>query len=147
MGNDRPRRERTAVIHRRCRMRLETIVVGYDETPASGRALDKAADLAETFGAKLVVTSAAPVLAHIGRGMGAVDPTDSPQRHEDELAHARAFLSSRKLDADFVPAIGGPADTIVELAEERTADLIVVGTCEAGVLARLFEGSVSEQVS
>ena len=127
---------------------MKTIVVGYDETEPSKRALDRAAELAQAFGAKLIVTSVAPVLVSVGRGMGAIDPVDPPSEHLAELEHARAHLAAAKgVDAELVPAVGEPADTIVELADERHADLIVVGTREPNVLERLLGTSVSQSVS
>ena len=126
---------------------MKTIVLGYDETDAASRALERAADFAEAFKARLVVTSVAPVLAAAGRGMGAIDPTDPVERHLEELAHAREYLSRRGLDADYRPALGEPADTIVAVAEEVGADLIVVGTREPNFLERLLGQSVSQSVS
>jgi nucleotide-binding universal stress UspA family protein len=126
---------------------VKTIVVGYDETEASKRALDRAADLAEAFGSKLIVTSVAPVMVSSTRGMGAIDPTDTPEEHVGELAEARRRLEGRGVTADYQAAIGEPADTIVELAEERSADMIVVGTREPNVLERLLGQSVSQAVS
>jgi len=126
---------------------MKTIVVGYDETEPSKRALDRAAELAQASGAKLIVTSVAPVLVSVGRGMGAIDPVDPPSEHLAELEHARAHLEGKGIDAEFVPAVGEPADTIVELAEERHADMIVVGTREPNVLERLLGQSVSGSVS
>jgi nucleotide-binding universal stress UspA family protein len=125
---------------------LKTIVVGYDETDASDRALERAADMAEAFGAQLVVTSVAPVMVGGPRGGGA-DPVESPERHEEELAHAREHLSGRNVQAEYVPAIGEPADTIVELAAERGADMIIVGTREPSVVNRLLGQSVSQSVA
>jgi nucleotide-binding universal stress UspA family protein len=127
---------------------MKTIVVGYDDTEPSKRALDRAAELAEAFGAKLIVTSVAPVLVPVGgRGLGAIDPIDSPALHEQELEHARARLEGRGIEADFQVAVGAPADTIVQLADERKADMIVVGTREPNVLERLLGTSVSRSVS
>jgi nucleotide-binding universal stress UspA family protein len=126
---------------------MKTIVVGYDETEPAKRALDRAAELAEALGEKLVVTSVAPVAVSIGRSGGAIDPTDTPADHLAELEHARAQLQGRAVEAEFVPALGEPADTILELAEERQADLIVVGTHEPNVLERLLGQSVSQSVA
>ena len=126
---------------------MKTIVVGYDETEAAKRALDRAAELAQAFGSKLIVTSVAPVMLSIGRSAGALDPTDTPAQHRTELANAQAHLQSLGAEAEFQPAVGDPADTIVQLAEERNADLIVVGTREPNVLERLLGQSVSQSVS
>jgi nucleotide-binding universal stress UspA family protein len=125
---------------------MRTILVGYDEE-GSRRALDRASELANAFSARLVVTSVAPVVQAAGRGMGATDPIDSPQRHREELAHARAYLQERGIEADYVPAIGDPAKAIAMLAEERDVDLVVVGTREPGFAERIMRSSVSQAVS
>jgi nucleotide-binding universal stress UspA family protein len=126
---------------------MKTIVVGFDETEPAKRALERAAELAQAFGSKLIVTSVAPVLLSTSRSMGAIDPVDPPEEHAAELQHARAFLAGKGLDATFQPAVGEPADTIVEIAESNGADLIVVGTREPNVLERLLGQSVSQSVS
>ena len=126
---------------------MKTIVVGYDETEPSKRALERAAELAQAFGSKLIVTSVAPILLSTSRSMGAIDPTDPPAEHTAELQHAREFLTGKGLEAEYQAALGEPADTIVEVAESSGADLIVVGTREPGVLERLLGQSVSQSVS
>jgi nucleotide-binding universal stress UspA family protein len=128
-------------------MKLKTIVVGFDDTEPARRALERAADLAEAFDAKLAVTSVAPLLVGAARSAGPLDPVDSPKEHREQLQDARALLEARGIRADYVPAAGEPADAIVELAEDRDADLIVIGTREPGILERLLGQSVSERVA
>jgi len=128
-------------------MDMKTIVVGYDETEPAKRALERTAELAQAFGAEVVVTSVAPVPAVSTRGGGAIDPTDPLERHEEELRQAESFLVERGLAPRLVPAIGDPARTIVDVADEAQADLIVVGTREPRTLDRLLGTSVSGGVS
>jgi nucleotide-binding universal stress UspA family protein len=136
---------------------MKTIVVGYDDSDAARRALERAAELAEAFGARLVVTSVAEPLSGMVAPVGptavleALPPTgppvDTSEAHLRELDAAQAFLEARGMEADLVLRRGMAADSIVELAEERDADLIVVGTHEPGFLERLLIGSVSEGVT
>src|SRR5262249_60505223 len=72
----------------RRRRNMKTIVVGYDETEASKRALERAADIAEKFGSRVIVTSVSPILISTSRSGGALDPSDPPVKHEAELEHA-----------------------------------------------------------
>jgi nucleotide-binding universal stress UspA family protein len=127
---------------------MSTIVVGYDQTPASQRALERGATLAKALGASIVVTSVTPLMVSSGRSGGPIDPTDPPEKHAAELAAAREYLEGQGItDADYQPAVGEPSDAIVQLAEERHADLIVVGTREHGLINRLLGASVSNTVS
>lgn len=127
---------------------MKTIVVGYDDSEAAKRALERAAELATAFGAKVIVTSVAPMLvgAAAARGIGPLDPADPPELHREELRAAAAFLSSRRIDAEYDLELGEPAEQILELAARRNADLVVVGSREASLLERLFDPSVSGAV-
>ncbi len=126
---------------------METIVVGYDDTEAAVRALDRSIELAEAFGAKLIVTSVAPVLVPASHSVGAIDPTETPADHEAQLDRARGRLADRAVQAKFRPALGEPAEAIVAVAEESGADMIVVGTREPNYVQRLLGQSVSQAVS
>jgi nucleotide-binding universal stress UspA family protein len=126
---------------------VKKIVIAYDDTDASRRALERAVTIAQAFQSELIVTSVAPIMTGIGRSAGPVDPVDSPEKHAQELAAAKAYVEDHGLKAEYVPAVGNPADTIVEVANERTADLIVIGTREVSVLQRVLGQSVSSSVS
>jgi nucleotide-binding universal stress UspA family protein len=126
---------------------MKTIVLGYDESEPAKRALERAAQLAKAFESQLIVTSVAPITTNIGRSAGPIDSTDPPSAHVEELKHARTYLEGEGLKADYVPAIGHPAETIAQVAEERGADLVVIGGHEHSAIARLFGQSVSDSVA
>jgi len=128
-------------------MPVNKIVVGYDDGEPARRALDRAAEIAEAFGASIVVTSVTPTLPGAGRSAGPTDPVDSFEHHKDELKSARDRLADRNVEVRFQAAVGEPADTIVELADSEDADLIVVGTREPGIVERLLGQSVSGSVA
>ena len=125
---------------------MGTILVGYDDTPGAQRALERAATLAKALGSKLVVTSVTPVMMSAGRSGGPINPTDPPEKHARELETARAYLEGQGIEADYQGAVGEPADAIVQLADERHAEMIVVGH-EHGMVHRLLRASVSDAVS
>jgi nucleotide-binding universal stress UspA family protein len=125
---------------------VKKIVVGYDDTEPAKRALERAAELAKAFAAEVVVTSVTPVVVSIGRSAGAIDSTDPPAKHEEELAHARAYLEGQGIEPVLQPAIGDVATAIVDAARELGADLIVVGSRDGGWLQRMLHHSVSTAV-
>lgn len=124
---------------------MKTIVVGYDGTEASERALSRAGDLAAAFGSSVVVTSVSGRMTATAHG-GGVDPTSPPEEAETLLENAVRALADRGTQVESVLGMGDAAEAIVELAAERDADLIVVGTREPGFFERLVGTSVSESV-
>jgi nucleotide-binding universal stress UspA family protein len=128
-------------------MSYHKIVLAYDESEAAKRALERAAAIAKALGSELIVTSVAPAVMSATRSAGPIDSTDPPAAHIEELKHAKTYLEGEGVNADLVPAIGDPAQTIAEVAKDRDADLIVVGTHEPSVLGRLFGQSVTEAVA
>ena len=70
---------------------MQTIIVGYDHTDPSKRALERAAQIAKPFSAKVIVTSVAPLLHSSPRSaaVGPAAPVDSLTHHEEELAQAK----------------------------------------------------------
>ncbi len=126
---------------------MQTILVGYDDSEAAGRALERAAVLAKALGAELVVTSVAPVTEPTGgRSLGA-DPVEPASDHLAELGSARAYLDGEGLTASYVEAVGHEGSALVAAAQDRSADLIVVGASHRSLIARLFGGSVSDTVA
>jgi nucleotide-binding universal stress UspA family protein len=125
---------------------MNKIILGYDDSDAAKRALERAAELAKAFVAELIVASIAPIVTSIGRSAGPVDTTDPPSEHVEELKHAQSYLEQQGVTADYLSGLGHPADTIAELAKEREADLIVVGHHHSAI-GRLLGQSVSDSVA
>jgi nucleotide-binding universal stress UspA family protein len=126
---------------------FKRILVAYDDTDSARRALDRVAALAKAFESEVIVTSVAPLMASSPRATGPIDPTDSPAMHAEELQHARATLQEQGIEAQLVTATGDPAGAIAMLADERAADLVVVGTREAHLAERVLHQSVSASVA
>jgi len=134
---------------------VKTIVIGFDGSESSGRALDRAAELAQALDAALVVASVTvPKARMIPNPVVPAEPLllTGPVISGDEsdetgrlLEEARERVAGREVEV--VPMISSPADALIELADERAADIIVVGTHEPGFLERLLAGSVSADVS
>ena len=149
---------------------MKTIVVGYDGSEAAERALRRAAEVAEAFSARLLVVSVggstyavapaamaelapAPVPGPVAPGATVPPPeptTAAPEPYELaglQLERPRGALAGRSVDADYVVELGDPAERLLEVAEQRDADLIVVGSREHGFLERLLSPPVDEAVA
>lgn len=112
------------------------ILLAYDDTDVADRALERAAQLARLYEAKLVVTSVTPVV--VG---AAPDMSPGP-----ELQGADSRLRELGVEAELVEAIGDIASAVVEVADAYGAGLIVIGTREPSQVERMLGHSVSEQV-
>ena len=125
---------------------MKTILLAYEERPVAPRLLERTVELAKALRAKVIVTSVAPIL--LTKGQGPWDPADPPSRHREEVDYAAARLAELGLQGVETVVTGGePARAIVELADERKADLIVLGAHDGGLVSLLFEGSVDDAVS
>src|SRR5262245_57906842 len=109
--------------------RARRILVGYDDSDASRRALDRAAALAG-YGSSLTVVSVA---------------TNGDGRASDALGCARRRLRDHLVTATYLEPVGDAADELVAAVRAVEADLLVVG-CRGGDPARRQVGSVSADV-
>lgn len=102
------------------------IVVGYDGTPGAEAALDEALRLAKDLGGSLVIAFSYEISRLGGEVKDLADALR--ERGEGIVQTAMEKAGAAGVEAEAVHAEGGPADVLAELAEEREARAIVVGT-------------------
>ena len=129
---------------------MKSIVVGTDGSETAKKALDEASDLAKAVGAKLHIVSAYEPDSSSRLGDDAPPEaswTVGPDVSVDSvLEQAEGAMHAKGVDADS-HARRGPADVLLEVAEEEDADLIVVGNKGMTGAKRFLLGSVPNKVS
>jgi nucleotide-binding universal stress UspA family protein len=133
---------------------FERIVVGTDGSETATEAVRQAIELAKASGAKLdLVAAFEPVSAGRLREERAELPGDvnyAVNAREDvnvALEGALGMAKQQGVDAESYPREGDPADAILDVAEEKGADLIVVGNKGMTGAKRFLLGSVPNKVS
>ncbi len=133
---------------------FRSIVVGTDGSETAHRAVAQAVDLAKGVGARLEIVCAyepvrrsrlreetEEVPADMQWMVNAREDVDATLREAAEQARAEG------VDVTVYPRQGDPADAILDVAEERRADLIVVGNRGMTGARRFLLGSVPNKVS
>jgi len=130
----------------------ECFLVGIDNSDCSRRALDFACRRAKTAGARLVVTYVIEWSPYTFN-----TPEENEQRHkrrEEEITRANTsvltpaleHIREAGLEAEGIVRHGNVADVLSGLADEQSADQIIVGRIgESGLKSILF-GSVTSKL-
>lgn len=121
------------------------ILVCYDGSAESRRALARAAEIASAVPSELTVVSVAEPIYGEPPYTGYADPIEE-ERHRTLLANAARALRSHGISAATVEPVGDTAPAILESARETRADLIVVGSRHRSAIRRLLFGSVSREL-
>jgi nucleotide-binding universal stress UspA family protein len=133
---------------------FRSIVVGTDGSDTAGKAVQEAIDLAKSVGASVYLVSAyEPVPQARLREEARQAPEDlqwmiNPREDVDStLSDAADKVRESGLEVETFAREGDPADAILDVAEERDADLIVVGNKGMTGARRFLLGSVPNKVS
>jgi nucleotide-binding universal stress UspA family protein len=133
---------------------FQTIVVGTDGSETARKAVREAVGLAKSVGATVGIVSAyEPVSSQRLREESRQAPQDtqwSINAREDvdaTLEEAAEDVKDAGVDVETFAREGDPADAILDVAEERGADLIVVGNKGMTAAKRFLLGSVPNKVS
>ena len=131
-----------------------SIVVGTDGSETATQAVRQATELASAVGARIDLVSAyEPVPTQRLREerreapedlQWAINPREDVDGTLDEAAEA---IKRAGVEVETFARQGDPADAILNVAEERSADLIIVGNKGMTGAKRFLLGSVPNKVS
>jgi nucleotide-binding universal stress UspA family protein len=125
--------------------RRRRILVCYDGSPESERALERVAEVASAVPSEVTVVSAAEPIYRQAPYTGYADPAEE-EAHRRLLDDATKRLAGYGVTAATMAPAGEPVVAILEAARETDADLIVVGSRHRGIVERLLLGSVSGEL-
>jgi nucleotide-binding universal stress UspA family protein len=133
---------------------FKSIVVGTDGSETATEAVRQAAELARAVGAKLQLVTAYEPVSELRLEQERRDtPEDlqwaiGPREDVDATLDAAAAIGQQTgVEVEKYPRQGDPADAILDVAEEREADLIIVGNKGMTGAKRFLLGSVPNKVS
>lgn len=114
-----------------------TIIVGFVDKPEARRALARATEEAQLRSMKLVIVNAV-------RGES---PIESAASSLDDLQDIARGLESEGLEVEVVqPLEPDYSKALVDEADRREADMIVIGLRKRSPVGKLFLGSTAQQI-
>jgi nucleotide-binding universal stress UspA family protein len=136
-------------------MPYRSIVVGTDGSETANLAVRHAAELAKAFGSKLtIITAFTPQGGDaVARAQHEVPHdlqwmlTDSAQADDRAQSGAAAAKAIGAPEVRIRTGSGDPAGVLLEIADEISADLIVVGSRGMTSTSRFLLGSVPNKIS
>jgi len=129
-------------------MAFKTILIGVDGSPGAQSAARIGGEMAQGRDAVVLLVHAAP-LPSLSPGqplseesLAAMDETATAA-----FEAAEGILAELNVKAERVVLAGAPADVVLGVAEDRDADVIVVGHRGYGAMKRFILGSVSSKLA
>jgi nucleotide-binding universal stress UspA family protein len=132
---------------------FSSIVVGIDGSDTAREAVRQATVLARSVGARIALVSAYEPVSDARLRESIAVPRDlhwiiNPREDvEATLEEAAAEIRAAGVEVEVFVRQGDPADAILDVAEERDSDLIVVGNKGMTGAKRFLLGSVPNKVS
>jgi nucleotide-binding universal stress UspA family protein len=133
---------------------FESIVVATDGSETASEAVRQAAQLAGALGARVHLVCVYEPVPSVQDGEGGTDVQSEsgwvlhPRDAVDAtLAAAAEVFAAAGVEVDLYAQRGDPADAILDVAEERGADLIIVGNRGRAGAKRFLLGSVPNRIS
>lgn len=129
--------------------RYKNVLVAYDGSEMSKKALQTAANLLEGPDGQLTVVNVwqMPVMGGEGLALDLHRYQEESEKYAQSLVdEAEALIKETNVPVNKVVLNGYPPLKILEYAEEKGIDLIVMGNRGLNAIKRMFLGSVSLRV-
>lgn len=124
---------------------MSTIVVGYDSSDCGKQALDRAVELAKSLGDGVVV-----VFGYAPPGIWGGEIAEHEEAIEELgeklTAEARERAASQGIEAEVAMVPKRGAEALIEVADERDARMIVVGSYSEAPLKGALLGSTPNRL-
>jgi nucleotide-binding universal stress UspA family protein len=135
-------------------MKIQSILVGTDFSDCSGVALQTAAQLAQTFQAKIILLHVISVkrVAVLAEYLQKDSETLVPKLREQAQQHLADFLKrwdTGGLEVESLVSVGTPFQEIAIIARDLAVDLVTLGGYgreHRGPIEQVFFGSTAEKV-
>ena len=116
------------------------ILIGYDGSKESGKALDILKQYAKILSAEAYVLTVVEGGPHAGR--------DVYQKAEDDLTFAKNSIAAEGLRCTAKLSAQGlePGEDLIQFAEENAIDLIIIGIHKRSKVGKLLFGSNAQYV-
>lgn len=129
-------------------MAIRRIVVAYDGSPPASRALDFAAELADTFHSSVTLVHVIQIPMSTPEALPAWGELLLGEERQARVLLHEALQSMRKrgMKVEAQVVLGDPADKVTEAAASEDVDLVVAGTTGKHALKRVLLGSVTTRL-
>ena len=125
---------------------MKKILIPVDGSESSARALDKAIELASALHAKLSFLYVANVNQLAVNSCLSTELLDSVNRAGEAILTHAEERTPDGVESERILETGSPASSIVDVAGDCGADLIVMGSRGLGLVKGVLLGSVSQYV-
>jgi nucleotide-binding universal stress UspA family protein len=128
---------------------IKTILVAVDGSEYSDKAVQYGSEIGPPLGAEVLLLYVVPMLVSATPYHDTV--SDQPflalqKVGEDILTRSKKLAEENGCEVTDLISHGDPASRIIEIAEEREVDIIIMGSRGVSGIKRLFVGSVSDKV-
>ena len=139
--------------------KVSKILVGIDGSESSFHAANYATDLSIKFKSELILLSIVPSKIHHGDSSGVFGMVSQSYMNEykkeaekwfkeiiNNMKDEQTFETDKKIKTDVITTPFSIAASILNYAEERNVDLIIIGTKGKSGLKKMLLGSVASDI-